>query len=352
MINVEKRGVALIWAIVMSMILISLGTIMSSQIITESKMILRADDSLKAYSAAKSGVEWAKDFINKEYQADGFTCGGTGWNGSDLTGPNAKNIKIDGISTKVSISSEVPGGLCPSHGKIFISSLATLNGVNRQIDYTVAKPTMSTVDKDNDVADDTNINKVLSVSGSFVEQFDFWTNGQGFWIGEETIVHLGIGLEKTTNKTGIYFRLYDKDRVVLIAMKDGKVVASSRDICISNQSTSCAAGPDIDLTKSKAIRVRIKYIDNTGAKIYVYRKDYSNGNYTLLQTESITIPEGKFTASDFKYFSFTPALSVVTYSNVNPNPDDMGDNRFYKLNKALTAAEAYLDTLRVDGITF
>lgn len=58
-----KRGVALLWVLILSMVLLTISGTMASYIIKESQSTLRIEESTKAYAAAKSGVEWAGKYI-------------------------------------------------------------------------------------------------------------------------------------------------------------------------------------------------------------------------------------------------------------------------------------------------
>jgi len=56
----EKKGVALLWAIVTGTVILLIGSVVANVVIKESKMTVDVENSSKAYAAAHTGIDWGK----------------------------------------------------------------------------------------------------------------------------------------------------------------------------------------------------------------------------------------------------------------------------------------------------
>lgn len=145
----RKKGVALLWVLVLCSVLLIITGTMVSYITKESHFSVRVDESTKAYAAASSGIEWGK----KEYP-------------NLSIGQTTKYIKVQAgtdITAEVIVTKNANSGL--------IESTGTSGEVTRKLEYTVAKENFSPVPL-NTSPELTEVSS--SNTGSFTLKFHYW----------------------------------------------------------------------------------------------------------------------------------------------------------------------------------
>lgn len=143
-----KKGVALLWVLVLSVVLLIITGTMVSYIIKESRFSINIEDSTKAYSAAKTGIEWGRNELD-------IPNGSTGADIEIEPGQVMANVTIDRVSNK-------------------IVSRGQSGQVRRQLEYQVSQNPGTTIYPVNMDA------MPLGPYDDSVEmQFDFWGTGTG-----------------------------------------------------------------------------------------------------------------------------------------------------------------------------
>lgn len=155
-----RKGVALIWAVVLATILLIVSTTMATYIIKESRFSMKITDSTQAYANARSGIEWANYCVENSIDPD-VECVAS----FDLdTGDNRVNV-------------DVSAGDCRHHNAdeadYCIESIGSYkDNIFRKLEYEVKKPNYSLIEITDPIS---NIN-LPDNKESFVLQFDFWTD--------------------------------------------------------------------------------------------------------------------------------------------------------------------------------
>lgn len=298
----SKKGASLIWALIMSTAMLFISVTVANTIISESKMSVRMDDSSQAYAAAESGIEWGKYCLNLPTSESTTKCPDGINNGPFNLGSSTYTVKITRAENK-------------------IESLGTKNGVNRKLSYTIAQnQTLDSVD---------DLKKGVTVSGSYIQQFDYWSNGNTVDIGK-------IGLSSGDGSKAIYFEsLSDSGYKVRLAAKNGSTYlnSSSTDVAFVGMAT-----PYI-------LRVRIEYTDGISAKMIVMQKDWAeSGSYKCISSVTLDLrSSGISPKDDFGIFYFAQGSTLLT-----PVADSStGDGSVYKLS---TSNSVFFDNMSTSGI--
>ena len=160
------KGFALIWSLILITILLIVSTTVATAIVKESRMSLNSTDSLRAYSAAQTGVDLARtQFVN----------GIENWR---KTNGNTDDVSYDFNGLLAGNNASYSVKYWPSP-KSLIESTGTVGTISRKIDYTMAAPTEVTPNSDlNDAINGQN-NKQLVADKSFSLSFDYWAPTSG-----------------------------------------------------------------------------------------------------------------------------------------------------------------------------
>ncbi len=140
----KKRGIALIWALVTSAVMLMLATVLANISIKEIQSARRTDNSQEAYANAKTGIEWAIDFIA---------------NGS---GDNGTYIFNQSPTSKFTVTISTSG-----NDRVIVSEGKINNLTTRRIEYKIRDSAI------NVVPCASNQFAAVATSNSFDWKFDF-----------------------------------------------------------------------------------------------------------------------------------------------------------------------------------
>lgn len=291
----RKRGASLIWALVMSTTLLFVTTTFANVIIAESQMSIRMDDSSRAYAAAESGIEWGKYCL-----ANMDPCSGA---------YPTFHINYSGATADYTVT--VTGNT--------IESIGTINNVNRKLEYTLTNNPLSTSILPTDTT--------LSIPGSYVQQFDYWTNG--------TVLSASawVGVADAASTNAIYLKQLATDRIYLVVKVAG----------VEHLSSDYISVPTLGFTPTGyyGTRVRVEYKDGIYAKMTVSVRS-AGGEYACAATSvtdyTLTVPVSAYTLPAFTKFFYSDVLAVDA---------TVGDGSVYKMG----TRSIYLDNMATSGIT-
>lgn len=163
----NKKGFALIWSLLLMTILLVVATTIATTIVKESRMSVNSSDSLRAYSAAQTGLELAKTqfvgAVNAHIQTRVASGGAEAGENETFTFSGSLD---SGLATYEVVFWPGPKQLIESRGRV--------GNVNRKIDYVLASP--SSVITNSDLSAVIAGNKQLIAGKSFSFSFDFWAN--------------------------------------------------------------------------------------------------------------------------------------------------------------------------------
>lgn len=292
----KKRGASLIWALVMSASLLFIAVTMASFVIRESQMSVRMDESSRAYAAAESGIEWGK------YCVESLTL-------CDNTYESPVFYLSDSQYTvKVTVDTETK-----------IESLGTSNGVNRKLEYI-----LSTANTLQEVSNP--IVGTFTIDGSYVQQFDYWTDGTGF---------ASIGVGNSTGTKAIYFK-HIGDEIRLEAINPDNTITSYKEI----DTTS------LDINEVYALQVRIEYFKDLSAKMTVSKRTFGPGGGFSCVTPTLVL--------DLREFEIGPGdLTKFYYAPLSSQPiveptHNIGHAPVYVMADGVNSA--YIDNMATLGM--
>lgn len=235
-----KKGVALLWVLIISALLLLVSGTMASFIIKDSQSATRIEDSTRAYAAAKSGLDWARYYIEKtEYTPT-----------TDCSNPDKFNFDIKSLPTEISICDSGTGG-------VKVTSIGKDNKAQRKIEYTFTNQTPIVITPPTNNSPYPNINcntcGISENKGGFKFQFDFWR--QNLSGGE-------IGLESAPNLTGNYITVKPNfaTRGVILKIKG----ATAKQASIDNIFNSAQ--------ENDFYQAVVEYQKNTSVTLTIYKK--------------------------------------------------------------------------------
>jgi hypothetical protein len=138
----QKKGYALIWSVLISAILLVISSTMANVIIKELNMSTREENSNNAYTAAKSGIDWANYYIHNKCQTGG-------WDGTIIdSGQPTPSISVPvqvntGNFANASVTihpANTNAGACDPNfdfGIITVISIGKYNNASREIKDTI-----------------------------------------------------------------------------------------------------------------------------------------------------------------------------------------------------------------------
>lgn len=298
-----KKGASLIWAVVVATALLFIAVTTASFVIKESQMSIRMDDSSRAYAAAESGIEWGKYCVENLTECD-----------SSYTSPTF-NVGGSQYSVKVTVTAS----------ETKIESLGTSNGVNRKLEHVI------TPNNALDIASNPITNN-FTVAGSYVQQFDYWTNGAP---GSAK-----IGLGNSTGSKAIYLEHIGND--FFLSANNSVSVRSSNNNS-QNKKITIDSAKISEPDNKYALQVRIEYFKDLSVKMTISERNFGVGSSFSCISPTLVIDLRGFGISTNEltkfYYSATPT----------PAPLTIGDGSAYVISKDVNT-ESYFDNMATKGI--
>lgn len=277
----NNKGVALLWTLLLSGVILIVGSTMAEIVIKENRLIINGQDSVRAYAAARSGIDWAIDQVEESEK--------TGTN-PDTT--NTLTIDDDSGSTASVIIATDP---VDSSNKI-ISSVGVSNGVNRKLEYTrkrVAPASTSLAGFDSG----THTVNIGNNMGSFDLVFYFWPNKSS---SKES-----ISIQDTNTSTPL-----NQVRIDLNSPGLGVTLKSNNEEIFNNTGTPLAV--NLTDTRPFAYKVEVKYLSDTGFSFIISRNYFHDNHKDGINDADFPDPEDP---QDFGTFQIVNYLEQSTIEN-------------------------------------
>jgi len=305
-----RKGASLVWVLIISTALLFISVTTANFVIKESQMSVRMDDSSRAYAAAESGIDWGKYCVENLNECKSLT-----YLPSSSTSPYVFSIGTSKYTVTVTRS------MVAGKQQTKVVSLGTSTSVNRKLEYIIA-PGKTLVTP-------ANLSTPLVSKGSYVQQFDYWTDGGA-------TSQIGIG--NIGGSTGIYFEHYldssdgNAPKFRLGAKRNGSTPIVSEGIDLGS----------VDISEPFAIRVRIEYFQDLSAKLTISRRN-DDGFECLPSPVGLDLRGLVFApTTDFTRFYFSSA-SVPTATSA-----ELGYGNGYKFVSG--ASIVYFDNLQTYGL--
>jgi len=262
-----KKGVALIWAVVLCAVLMLIATIITTAVVKESQFSVRIDSSVKAYSAATSGIEWGKYCLQTELEKN-----------SGVTIPDPAQECLDAerlflIQSEPIDSSYRVGITKESDGGYLITSTGTVGSeVKRVVQYKYKDVNLSSITVDGGYpALDVIPTPPGPLSKSFVLSYDFWvpTGSPGSEFGFRD------------NAGNIMKVVYDPSNSgeMYLETKNNGVTKQSHKISLEENELSTIDPSGVD--KPYRLRVEVKYLNNNSITLTLKRRYNNPSNPSL-----------------------------------------------------------------------
>ncbi len=315
-----KKGVALIWAVILCAVLMLIATIITTAVIKESQFSVRIDSSVRAYSAASSGIEWGKYCIESEAEKNAGNPSPPDPAAACLNDIKTFNINStpNNVKYNVVITGASPRYVIKSTGEVGTDVKRTLEYVYSAVPLTgILNGNLGSVSN-------------LGLSGSFLLSYDFWVVPSSQ--SEFGVQNTASGSQRIT----VLYTPYDvgNERTLRLKVTDGTKTVISVPIILNNNLLKDG------ITDSYRVKLEIRYIDKNTVTLTIKRRynpsfelEYCTNRVSVDLTK-ITDPEMMAT---FNYFY----LGGIGYSTA---ADPLGDGDVTELMLNGTAV-AYLDNI-------
>ncbi|MDD3481200.1 MAG: fibronectin type III domain-containing protein [Patescibacteria group bacterium] len=281
----RKRGVALLWTVVLSSVLLIISGTMVSYIIKESQFSVKIEDSVKAYSAARSGIVWGTKGLDDASNAEDRD--------------NFAEASLDGIQFDLIGNDEVPETTVTITGtnpSFIIESECTYNGVTRKLEYEYTASSPNVLQMTPGPAEEIQISDYNTESFSMT--FKFWgTHSTMFGLNSNDNEANVSPDTVTTDDPYIAMRVVadnygtaDRTDNVRLQTRDksGSIDRSDFIKDSSNNDYNIYSLPEDVRRKPYYHKVTIKYIKDTAVSIKLYAKN-AEGSYDCVGGTSLSL---------------------------------------------------------------
>jgi hypothetical protein len=245
--KMSKKGVALIWALVTSTVILIITTTIATAVIKESQMSVRIDASTQAYALAKSGIDLGNACLeDKDCPPKDF---------AETKQLNTLEVPLTGAEEGEGLEGIINITITKNAADDFkIESTGTVNGVKRKLKHH-AKEEVGTVLENPTILPKVTTKEKPTGTGenivnteSYTQKFDFWMNSGG---DDAT-----VGLSDASGNNAIYTK-YVVGSGFRVYVKNG-----------TNTFYSDYINPTIDATKY-GYRAEIKVIRDYAAQLRI-----------------------------------------------------------------------------------
>lgn len=318
-----KKGVALLWVLVLSTVLMIISGTMVNTIIKESRFSISIEDSVKAYAAAKTGIDWgAAELANEKSTVAAGTI---------IIEKDAAGAAI--VTTDVTINRTTK----------IVTSTGKSGNVRRRLEYH-STSNLGTRINPSKIPNDTPVGPL---NESFTLQFDFW--------GKPNTSEVVFGLRNTAavlaNSTQMSLVMYQSKLYLQVYDSDTGVGSKFNVIDINTK----AQYQWISNADPYQYRATIKYVKDTSAVLTIRKreeyKDPIDGE-TKVKYTCVAEATADLTALSMHVGTFNSLLvsgpSPTTYVASDTDYADpyMGDGEYIEY---VTSATTFV---RVDNIQY
>lgn len=250
------KGVALLWTLLISMVLLTISGTMVNFIIKDSRFTVNIEDSVKAYAIAKSGLDW-----------------GNWYKKTNNLSNNNYLFNIDSNIVRVVISADS------------VTSTAYVNGVERSLRTKYSELVKTAVIPSTNLSPNTE---------GFTFWFDFWGSVAG---------DADFGLKNDSSVPALFVNVNSGNaKLCMYYNNPSLVISCSEPISLSG------ANP----TEPYNLRAEINYIDGSSASLKVSKRTIidEKETYVSLGSRHLSVPDSDW-LGDLKYL-FYPAGSYVS----------------------------------------
>jgi hypothetical protein len=306
-------------------VLFTVSATLANNIIKESRSSIRMDDSARAYSAAESGIEWAKHYTNNMVGTSNFNEVGCPSSQSEIGkihGPFS--IEDEGGSNggepakyQVVLAADGPSNC-------IISSLGTSNDTNRKLEYTITSSGLDEIPFD--------LNSILAVKGSYVQQFSIW---RGNVVNTSGSIDVGLKNDSGDKYIAMGYESNASEINIWLA-SDGDVKSDKISI------------PSKDLDNPYALHIKIEYLRGTAIRLSVRKRD-KDGYITCISPDSTAhISASGKNYSSLNHFMLSSNIPGVTVG-LKPADQSIGDGDVMSIFSS-SGQYLYIDNMAAKGI--
>jgi hypothetical protein len=304
----HKEGISLIWVVVFCTLLILVATIMTNQIVLESHISIRFDSSIRAYNAARSGINWGTYYLS----SDGA-----------LTDQHIVGLKLTDSDSTYDVDINVTTKEIVSKGHS--------NGVIRVLKYTYTLPAATVT-----IPATTIANSSTAVQAPGDKQFGFSFN---FWksVPFDPTIPLEFGIENSTTENSI--KVIVGDDGITLRVIDGTNPAVSKKIIFDSTRGNVNA--------QYGAKALISYIPGTGVQLELQTRDTDDNDLCF---QRVTVPLVNIALAG-RTVTFSGAKFVGTTLNVDTSDESLPSIGVLKVSDAGDNSIFYIDQFTTNNLT-
>lgn len=323
-----KRGVALIWTMVLGSILIIISVTMSSYIIKESKFSVNIEDSVKSYFAASSGINFALNKISKLTITD--------------PSPNGDySLDIDGDSieeTTYSISDCTDDPISRKYIQCKIVSTAVYNGVTRAIEHKTRQVNRKAIDISplGSGAIPTMPSPPTENINSFQISYKIWTDSS-----ENDTLNAFLGAGSSNS-----FSIGSQESYIMAGLENGKLSIRAKAIgeteTLKSELSNAAWNAVFPRSDPYTYEIELRYLKDTSATARLIK-------IVGLQRECLTSVSMDLNGKPFGNLNYLFLSQYTEYVYRSFGPLDMGPDVFDReyLYGSEGGNEHYIDEISI-----
>lgn len=297
----KQKGIALMWVLILSFVLMVITTTMVTYMVKENRMSLGIQDSTQSYAYARTGIDWGMARIVSMKSGETVSQG--------------LNLDMDTGTPPILETNVVITATADGEGKIV--STSDWQGVKRTIEFEKKPITFAEVTPSDD-----NLltgRHLPGNNGSFRLGFDFWTN-------QNNPSPMWFGLASESDSGGSYIALHFSGSYANIEVKkDGGPSASLA--AISNTIPTTPAFTYSGSNESYAdYRAEIIYVKDTSVNVVIKKRDMGTGVYNCYASGTLDMQEHslndlgsldyfyvKNSVGDFQYLKTSGTIADGSY---------------------------------------
>lgn len=318
MMVINKKGAALIWAVVFCSVLILISTTIAGYILKDSRFSYKIGESYNVYSAAKSGVAWGQKFVE-------IKGGASKLDPYPVT--KSQTFDLDGALVNVIIvkSDDSSESECPDSDYLYcIESLATqdVSNVTRKMTFKSRKYTWDR--KITSSYDNLGDNDQVFYDGneSFGFQLDFW--------GGDALSNWNMGFVDPDPEIESEIYINFADEGISIAAKHPEAFGVGEVI----QSNMIVIDDTSEIDQNYKFRANLEYIKNTSAILTIRERviDPVTFEYGFNCIGQVSLNLASVDFGDFENIRTIPRFEKIdfegydasesgVFKSTNPNSD-------------------------------
>lgn len=287
----QKEGVVLLWVVIVASVFIIIATTMANYMVKESRFSLQIDQSSQAYSYARSGIDWALNYLQK--------------NSPTTKIEPSFDLDTNNTGNELAVIINPNGTNCPD-ANYCVTSTGKFRNTIRTLEYKL-KANLGTNFNNDQITISGQLPGISDNSESFAYQFDFWFGGS-------TPTFEQIGIKNSNESQKIYINGNGSSNGCGSGRISLNYNSQSNKVCLNYDFTT-----DAQRTTPYRYRMIIRYIEDTAISATLYRYEPSASAATYNKLASGILENISSELGNMNYFYGSTITDKYLYPDLSKN---------------------------------